>query len=83
MKKYLVDMEGNYGYPDGDFHNHCVVKEQNLKSAVREYLIPYFENWIKEGETEESLITKTIEDNYFGFCNLGYGEELYITIKEV
>jgi len=82
-KKYLIDMEGNYGYPGGDFHDHCVVTEDKIRCVVKEYLIPYIENWNDEDKTIEELADQTIKDNGFNFSNTGYGEELFITIKEV
>ena len=83
MKKYLISVEGNFGYPGGDFDAHDVITEDYLNKAVREALMPYLENWIKDDENEQDLIAKTIEESGFSFCNLGYGEELYITIKDV
>ena len=82
-KKYLINMEGSNGYPGEDFHDHCVVSEEGLRSTVFEYLMPYIENWNSENKTDEELIDQTIKDNGFNFSNTGYGEELFITIKEV
>lgn len=81
--KYLVSMEGNYGYPEGDFNNHCTTSEDDLEKIVREYLIPYFENWISEDEKEEDVIKKTINESSFYFENTGYGEELFIKIEKI
>lgn len=51
-----------------------------LEKIVQEYLIPYFENWIREDEKEEDVIKKTIDESSFYFENIGYGEELFIKI---
>ena len=82
-KKYLVSMEGSYGYPGGDFNDHCVVSEERLRTVVFEYLMPYIDAWNSENKTNEELIDQTIKDNGFNFSNTGYGEELFISIKKI
>lgn len=77
-------MEGSYGTPDGDFHDSCVVEKEDIEKTVKEYLIPYFENWMNDKEENpHEIILEILEIGSFSFEKFGYGEYLNITIERV
>ncbi len=79
--KYLISMEGSNGEPGNEYHNHIIVGEDDLKSQIREYLMPYIEN--NDIENEEALINEVVEKGHFLYERLGYGVYLEINIEEV
>lgn len=85
MKKYLINIEGHNGDPNGEYHYHFKANESNLKEKLEEELSENCSKYEEEIEKSsiEQFIQNVIDNNGYYFENYGYGIEYDLTIEEL